>query len=59
MRRRNEVDVVCTFVLEAQHLKGKLICGQDSGVALLPLLADLEVLAEYAAEIAPGKEDGA
>jgi hypothetical protein len=58
MRWRDEVDVMGTRVLKAQHLRCKLIRSQSPGMALLELLADLEVLAIHTAKIASGEEDG-
>ena len=47
------------FILKPQYFRCKLICSQSPGAAMPKFLADLIILAKYAAEIAPAKKDGA
>jgi hypothetical protein len=45
--------------LEAEHLGGEGVCRQGYRLTLLEFLADLVILAEHAAEVAPDEEDRA
>ena len=54
--RRHQVDVVAAHGLQGEHHLRQLV-GADR--APRPLLADVPVLAEHAAQVAPGEEDGA
>jgi len=49
---------VGTLILQAQDFRDQLIRSQGSGMILFKLLADLEILAKYTAEIAAGKKNG-
>ena len=53
--RGDQVDVVASLGLERQHHRGEFL---RLHLASEPLLADLPVLAEDAAQAAPGEEDG-
>jgi len=46
------------FILKPQHFGGQFFSRQGPVTALLKFLADLVILAEHTAEIAPGKKDG-
>ena len=46
------------FILKPYHLSCKLICSQCRSVVMLKLLADLVILTEYTAEIAPAEKNG-
>jgi len=54
VRRGNEIDVVAAQILEVEHHPGQL---GGLGFAAFAEVADLEILAEEAKEIAVGEED--
>ena len=53
MRGRDEIDIAASVILQFEHRLGQLL---DCGWVAVPIVADVEVLAEHAAQIAAGKE---
>ena len=53
MRGRDEIDIAAAVILQFEHRLGQLL---DCGWVAVPIVADIEVLAEHTAQIAAGKE---